>query len=70
MARPHPARNSVDTRQRFVTRLAGNTAVAMVLIGASLGAGMCGYHFIERIAWIDAFENAAMILSGMRPVTP
>jgi hypothetical protein len=30
---------------------------------------MMGYHFFEGLAWIDAFANAAMILSGMGPLT-
>ena len=34
----------------------------------ALGIGMAGYHFIENLGWVDAFENAAMILSGMGPV--
>ena len=29
---------------------------------------MVGYHFLEGMAWIDAFVNASMILSGMGPV--
>lgn len=29
-----------------------------------------GYHFLGGLAWIDAFQNAAMILSGMGPVDP
>jgi hypothetical protein len=31
---------------------------------------MGGYHFIEGLPWIDAFANAAMILSGMGPLDP
>jgi len=27
-----------------------------------------GYHCLEQLPWIDAFLNAAMILSGMGPV--
>jgi hypothetical protein len=30
--------------------------------------GVLGYHYIAGLSWIDAFENAAMILSGMGPV--
>jgi len=30
--------------------------------------GMVGYHSIAGLAWIDAFQNAAMILAGMGPV--
>jgi len=29
---------------------------------------MAGYHWLEGMAWIDAFANAAMILSGMGPL--
>ena len=29
---------------------------------------MLGYHVLEKLAWVDAFLNAAMILSGMGPV--
>ena len=36
----------------------------------SLAVGMCGYHFLERLPWIDALLNASMILGGMGPVDP
>jgi hypothetical protein len=38
------------------------------VIVVSLGIGMLGYHGFEKLGWIDAFVNAAMILSGMGPV--
>lgn len=31
---------------------------------------MLGYHLFEHMSWVDAFSNAAMILSGMGPLTP
>lgn len=31
---------------------------------------MCGYHWFEDMPWVDAFVNAAMILSGMGPLGP
>jgi hypothetical protein len=37
-------------------------------MGFSLTMGMCGYHFYERLSWLDALLNASMILSGMGPV--
>jgi hypothetical protein len=54
----------------FAWRLARNFAAASALIFISLVAGMLGYHHFENMEWIDAFVNAAMILSGMGPVTP
>ncbi|MGA2869983.1 MAG: hypothetical protein ABSF34_12600, partial [Verrucomicrobiota bacterium] len=41
---------------------------AVGVIVVSLGIGMTGYHWLEKLPWIDAFLNAAMILSGMGPV--
>ena len=52
----------------FYRRLSANLAIALGLIAASLAVGMLGYHFLGGLAWVDAFQNAAMILSGMGPV--
>jgi hypothetical protein len=57
-------------RRAFTRRLARNFAVASALIAISLAVGMAGYHFLEDMAWLDAFANAAMILSGMGPLEP
>ena len=50
--------------------MARSFGVACALIAGSLLIGMCGYHFLEELPWIDAFLNAAMILGGMGPVDP
>jgi hypothetical protein len=55
-------------RRAFAERLALSFGAASVFIGVSLLAGMFGYHFLESLAWIDAFANASMILSGMGPL--
>jgi hypothetical protein len=54
----------------FAKRLAASFAAVCVLITVSMLIGMAGYHFIEHMPWIDAFANAAMILSGMGPLAP
>lgn len=56
------------TRSRFFRRLGANVALALAFIIVSLAVGMAGYHWLGGIGWIDAFLNAAMILSGMGPV--
>ena len=58
------------SRWAFIKRMATNFGATVILIGLSLAGGMCGYHFLERLPWIDAFTNAAMILSGMGPLDP
>src|SRR5947209_19333317 len=57
-------------RAAFARRLARSVAAAGLLIAPSLAAGMAGYHWTEGMAWVDAFANAAMILSGMGPLEP
>ena len=63
-AKHHP----VLTPHEFLVRMARSFLLVSGLIGVSLFGGMCGYHFLEGLPWIDAFLNAAMILSGMGPV--
>jgi hypothetical protein len=53
----------------FYRRLAKNFTLSFAVILVSLGIGMAGYHFLEKMSWLDAFVNAAMILSGMGPMT-
>ena len=52
----------------FVHRLLQNFIISIFLVALSLLCGMCGYHYIEGLTWIDAYLNASMILSGMGPV--
>ncbi|HEV2063729.1 MAG TPA: hypothetical protein VGS00_04185 [Thermoanaerobaculia bacterium] len=48
--------------------MARSGLAALALVVASLVIGMVGYHGFEGMSWIDAFVNAAMILSGMGPI--
>jgi hypothetical protein len=58
------------SRPAFVRRMLAAFGAALLLIGLSLFAGMLGYRYLEGMEWIDAFANAAMILSGMGPLAP
>lgn len=53
---------------QFVRRLLNHVGVAAALIFGSLGLGMGGYVYFERLSWLDAFLNSAMLLGGMGPV--
>lgn len=57
-------------RPLYYERLARSLLTGLGLILFSLLLGMVGYHFLEGLPWIDAYLNAAMILSGMGPVAP
>jgi hypothetical protein len=55
---------------RFIHRVVNNLGIAILVIVMSLAIGMAGYRYLERMEWIDAFLNAAMLLGGMGPVNP
>jgi len=55
-------------RRKFYHRLTRSLAVGAVLVAFSLALGMAGYHWIGGLTWVDAFLDAAMILSGMGPL--
>jgi hypothetical protein len=57
-------------RDQFYRRLIRHIGTAAAIIAGSLFIGILGYHYIEGQGWIDAYANAAMILSGMGPLTP
>jgi hypothetical protein len=54
--------------QRFSTRLLRNSLWAVGVVAAWLAIGTAGYAGFEGLPLIDAYLNAAMILSGMGPV--
>ena len=62
--RQHPL-----SKAAYYHRLANHAAVAMLLVGGSLLAGMAGYRYLEQMNWLDAFINAAMLLGGEGPLT-
>lgn len=58
------------SRAAFFRRLATHFVVSVLFVSISLLVGMAGYRYFEGMSWIDAYANAAMILSGMGPLTP
>lgn len=52
----------------FVKRLILNAVISFFLLSFSLSIGMIGYHFLEKLTWLDSLLNASMILGGMGPV--
>ncbi len=52
----------------FLRRVILNFVLGAFIILCSLGLGMAGYIYFEKMSFVDAYQNAAMILSGMGPV--
>ena len=55
-------------RKAFIRRMQRCVLLSAGISLATLAVGMCGYHFLEGLSWVDAFANASMILAGMGPL--
>ena len=58
------------SRAVFIGHLFRSTFFGLLFIVLSLGIGALGYHHFAGLPWIDAVLDAAMILTGMGPVSP
>jgi hypothetical protein len=67
--RPVPHANGL-LRRRLLARLVRNSTIVAGLIAVALAIGAAGYHWLDGLPWLDATLNAAMILTGMGPVSP
>jgi hypothetical protein len=59
----------VLSRPKFLRRMLHSAGIGALIIVVSLVAGMLGYRLLVGLSWVDAYENAAMILSGMGPLS-
>jgi hypothetical protein len=61
-----------ESHHRHAWHLAGRMVfVAYLLLPLVVGTlfmGMAIYHWVEGLAWADAFLNSSMLLGGMGPV--
>ena len=55
-------------KKEYYNRLFRNFMLGGVIVAFSLCIGIAGYHFTEKLGWLDSLLNASMILTGMRPV--
>jgi hypothetical protein len=62
-------RQPLVPRIAFLLRMARSAAIAVAIVLAGWALGTIGYHRLAGLPWIDALVNAAMILSGMGPVS-
>jgi hypothetical protein len=67
-APPRPRAYALAPRTVFYARFRRAATYALALVAATLAIGMLGYHALEHMSWLDAFHQAAMLMSGMGPV--
>lgn len=66
------AETPTQRRQKttFFAQFGANIIAAFVLISFSLTVGTLGYHHYADMTWVDAFANAAMMVTSMGPLDP
>lgn len=67
---PELNHRNLDSRHKFFVHMARNALIGFALIFLALCIGMWGYMYFEQMSLADAFVSAAMILSGMGPISP
>ena len=58
----------VVSRRKFTVRMFIAIGLWLCLTLAGLAIGIAGYAVTEGLSFVDAYVNAAMILSGMGPM--
>src|SRR5690349_17708489 len=61
--------HKVIPRWSFAVRLTRAAILWLVIAMGGLVVGMAGYSYFEDMSLADSYVNAAMILSGMGPVS-
>jgi hypothetical protein len=62
--------HKIVSQTKFAKRVARYSLFALVLILVSILIGVLGYHYFAALSWIDSFQMACLILTGMGPTDP
>jgi cytochrome c biogenesis protein CcdA len=54
----------------FARRMLFALGLSLGLVLPALSIGIAGYHWIDKLDWVDSLLEASMILGGMGPVNP
>ena len=60
----------LPSRRHLMRHMGRNAAIVFGVVFAALSIGAVGYHLTDGLRWLDAYLNAAMILTGMGPLAP
>jgi hypothetical protein len=54
----------------FAKRILRAVGLSFGLVVPALFIGVAGYHWMDKLDWVDSLLEASMILGGMGPVNP
>ena len=64
---PDSKQPAILTRPIFIKHMSRALGWSALLVCIGLFIGSAGYHFTEKVSWLDSTLNASMILTGMGP---
>ncbi|MEY4804133.1 MAG: hypothetical protein RL331_652 [Bacteroidota bacterium] len=70
MTRFESKKQALANWKTFLSRVLRYALFSFALISFSLGIGTFGYRYFTGAAYVDCFNMASMILTGMGPVIP
>jgi hypothetical protein len=68
MKNTHPKSSPLRSR-RFLPHFARNLTLGFIITVIILLIGIAGYRYFEKTAWLEAYVNSAMIISGVGTLT-
>src|SRR5919204_6941698 len=60
----------MQPKGEFRRHMRRGVGIGAGIVSFSLALATLGYHTLGALGWVDALLNAAMILTGMGPVSP
>lgn len=57
-------------RAKWLRRICNSAWLAFIIVSIALVGGVCGYHLIAGLGWVDSILEASMILGGMGAIAP
>jgi hypothetical protein len=67
LERRHQKLAPISVYARRLARAIGLASLVAIIV---LFIGVCGYHWLSGLDWVDSLLEASMILGGMGPVNP
>ncbi len=57
------------SNQEFMLRMLRSAGTSLLVLSGTITTGTLAFHFLEDLAWIDAFLNSVLIMTGLGTVS-
>lgn len=57
------------SQQGFILRMLSCVGISLIVLSLTSITGILAFHYLEGLAWIDAFLNSVLIMTGLGTVS-